>query len=142
MKNGFIIFNVVVTSNEIEAVYTCALFCLSFRRKNLGKTCHQSAVVNGFFHFRFHINRQGALADGLHGLNPKNTAPRHTPRQKATSVGLATGKALGNSGGKLGLMYKRINPSGALGGFCVYNNLSLGEGRKEVSLIHPRKTIV
>jgi len=135
MKNGFIIFNVVVESNEIEAVYTCS-------RPWFIPWVSTEGSCKRLFYFLFHINRQGALADGLHGLNPKNTAPRHTPRQKATSVGLATGKALGNSGGKLGLMYKRINPSSALGGFCVYNNLSLGEGRKEVSLIHPRETIV
>jgi len=30
--------------------------------------------------------RQGALANGLHGQNPGNTAHRHTPVQKATSV--------------------------------------------------------
>ena len=31
-------------------------------------------------------NRQGALADGLHGLNPRITAHRYTPVQKANSV--------------------------------------------------------
>ncbi len=56
-----------------------------------------SAAVSGFF--VLHDDRQGALADGLHGLNPRNTAHRHTPVQKATSVGLATGKAHSNSGG-------------------------------------------
>jgi hypothetical protein len=28
----------------------------------------------------FYINRQGALADGLHGLNPRNTGLRYTPQ--------------------------------------------------------------
>ena len=46
----------------------------------------------------FHDNRQGALADGLHGLNPRNTAHRHTPVQNATSVGLATGMSQGHGG--------------------------------------------
>ena len=33
-----------------------------------------------------HAFRQGALANGLHGQNPGNTAHRYTPVQKATSV--------------------------------------------------------
>ena len=51
------------------------------------------AVVSGFF--VLYDDRQGALADGLHGLNPRNTAHRYTPVQKATSVGLATGMSQG-----------------------------------------------
>jgi hypothetical protein len=45
----------------------------------------EDALSSGFF--VFYINRQGALADGLHGLNPRNTALRYTPEQNATSVG-------------------------------------------------------
>lgn len=87
--------------------------------------------------FCFLHNRQGALADGLHGLNPRNTAHRYTPVQKATSVGLATGKAHSNSGGQLGCVYKRTNPSSALGAFFVYRCMEEpGEG----GLIHPRHT--
>ena len=33
------------------------------------------------------LDRQGALANGLHGLNPRNTAHRYTPVQNVTSVG-------------------------------------------------------
>ena len=55
------------------------------------------AVVSGFF--VLHDDRQGALADGLHGLNPRNTAHRYTPVQKATSVGLATGMPQDTPGG-------------------------------------------
>jgi hypothetical protein len=29
---------------------------------------------------RYHANRQGALADGLHGLNPRITGLRYTPQ--------------------------------------------------------------
>ena len=97
----------------------------------------RNAVANGFF--VFHHNRQGALADGLHGLNPRNTAHRHTPVQKATSVGLATGKAHSISGGQLGCVYKRTNPSSALGAIFVYRCMEEpGEG----GLIHPRHTYV
>jgi hypothetical protein len=46
--------------------------------------CYQGAVVSGFFHF--YDDRQGALADGLHGLNPRNTVHRYTP-DVTTSVG-------------------------------------------------------
>ena len=98
---------------------------------------HLGAAVSGFF--VFHHNRQGALADGLHGLNPRNTAHRHTPVQKATSVGLATGKAHSISGGQLGCVYKRTNPSSALGAIFVYRCMEEpGEG----GLIHPRHTYV
>ena len=83
------------------------------------------------------VNRQGALADGLHGLNPRNTAHRHTPVQKATSVSLATGKAHSISGGKLGCVYKQTNSSRALGAIFVIDVWSEpGEG----GLIHPRYT--
>ena len=72
----------------------------------------------------------------------RNTAPRYTPRLKANSVGQATVKAYGNSGGKLGRLYKRIDPSGALGAFCDSFIKELGEGRKRIALIHPRNFIV
>jgi hypothetical protein len=47
--------------------------------------------------FCFLVNRQGALADGLHGLNPRITAHRYTPVQKANSVDCATVKATGTT---------------------------------------------
>ena len=43
--------------------------------------------------FAFGVDRQGAIANSLHGLNPRNTAHRYTPVQNVTSVGLATGKS-------------------------------------------------
>jgi len=96
-----------------------------------------SAAVSGFF--VLHDDRQGALADGLHGLNPRNTAHRYTPVQKATSVSLATGKAHSISGGKLGCVYKRTNSSRALGAIFVIDVWSEpGEG----GLIHPRYNYV
>ena len=106
---------------------------------------HASVPILGTFTGRsskrlfcfLNVNRQGALADGLHGLNPRNTAHRHTPVQKATSVGLATGKAHSISGGKLGCVYKRTNSSRALGAIFVIDVWSEpGEG----GLIHPRYT--
>jgi hypothetical protein len=48
-----------------------------------------------------------------------NTAHCYTPVQNVTELGLGIGKAQDNSGGKLGLVYKRINPSCELGLFCV-----------------------
>jgi hypothetical protein len=56
--------------------------------------CH-----SGFFYCFFTFNRQGAIADGLHGLNPRNTAHRYTP-DVATSVNVATGKSQVHGGNK------------------------------------------
>ena len=86
-------------------------------------------------------NRQSALADGLHGLNSINTAHRYTPVQKATSVDLATGEAIGTTV-EQGQSYKRTNPSCALGAFFVLEHIKSGEGRLEVASIHPWRSIV
>jgi len=64
--------------------------------------------------------RQGALAISLHGLNPRNTVHLYTRMQNTTELGLGIGKAIGNSGGKLGQLYKRINPSSELGRFLLF----------------------
>lgn len=121
--------SVVVTSNKLKP--------FTHASEAVKSLLSPGAVVSGFF--VFHHNRQGALADGLHGLNPRNTAHRHTPVQKATSVGLATGKAHSISGGQLGCVYKRTNPSSALGAIFVYRCM---EGPGEGGLIHPRYTYV
>jgi len=81
-------------------------------------------------------NRQGALADGLHGLNPRNTALFNTREQKANSVDYATVKATGTTV-EQGQMYKRSNPSCALGAFCVFNAIKSLEREGRVSSIHP-----
>jgi|TARA_R110000868_G_scaffold66695_1_gene198500 hypothetical protein len=44
--------------------------------------------------------------DGLE----ENTAHRYTPVQNVTELGLGIGKAIGNSGGKLGQLYKMNKP--------------------------------
>ena len=44
--------------------------------------------------------------DGLE----ENTAHRYTPVQNVTELGLGIGKALSNSGGQLGLVYKMNRP--------------------------------
>lgn len=63
--------------NRLKAVYSC--FRPRFEEPLPG------AAVSGFFISTFD-DRQGALADGLHGLNPKNTGSRYTP-SIPTSVG-------------------------------------------------------
>ena len=126
---------VVVESNMTGRLHMRSAFPNFVRM--IRKGFDRNAVASGFFVFQ--DNRQGALADGLHGLNPRNTAHRHTPVQKATSVSLATGKAHSNSGGKLGCVYKRTNSSRALGAIFVIDVWSEpGEG----GLIHPRYTYV
>ena len=90
-----------------KAVYSCAL--------PLGtlKGCNQVAVVSGFFRFAIN-NRQGALADGLHGLNPRNTDSRTHPLICRTALVERLLKHLVH-GGKQGQMYKGINSSRELG---------------------------
>ena len=86
---------------------------------------HPEAVVSGFFCFS--DNRQGALADGLHGLNPRNTAHRYTPVQKATSVGLATGKPQDTPGGNKVLWISEQTRHAHLGLFLFKTNEKPGE---------------
>jgi len=50
-----------------------------------------------FVGFCFWSDRQGALANGLHGLNPRNTDNRTPPPDLPTSVDCATGKGLGTT---------------------------------------------
>ena len=90
--------------------------------------------------FCFYGNRQGALADGLHGLNPRITAHRYTPVQKATSVDCATGKAIGTSV-EQGQSYKRSNPSCELGAFFVLRHVKAWRGKEEIVSIHPWRTV-
>ena len=60
------------------------------------------------------LDRQGALANGLHGLNPTNTAPispvgkRRPALVKRLVKDWATQVILGS-------IYKRINPSSGIG---------------------------
>ena len=58
----------------------------------------------------------------LNGLTSQETPHTSTPLVKnATSVGLATGKEYGSSVVSQGHIYKRTNPSSALGAFCYFN---------------------
>ena len=68
-------------------------------------------------------NRQGALADGLHGLNPRNTESS-TPLAFRTALikRLLIPLVLRWNPSQCG---KRINPSRALGAFFVLYQLSL-----------------
>ena len=50
--------------------------------------------------FCFHSSPQGGIANGLHGLNPRNTVHRYTPVQNTTSVNVATGKLQVHGGNK------------------------------------------
>jgi hypothetical protein len=71
---------------------------------------HQSELRG----FSFGPDRQGALANGLHGLNPKNTA-LSTPESKRRTALIERLLKDQVHGGRQGLIYKRINPSWALG---------------------------
>ena len=70
--------------------------------------------------FYFLHNRQGALADGLHGLNPRNTA-LFTPESKRRPALIWRLVKQLVHGGEQGQLYKRTNPSSALGAFWFFN---------------------
>ena len=70
--------------------------------------------------FSFGLDRQGALADGLHGLNPKNTA-LFTPESKRRPALIWRLVKQLVHGGEQGQLYKRTNPSSALGAFWFFN---------------------
>jgi hypothetical protein len=109
----YIIQTVVVTANKLKP------FTHAFGPYIGGS--HPKAVVNGFF--VFHDDRQGALADGLHGLNPRNTEPS-TPLESRTALirRLLIPLVLRWNPSQCG---KRTNSSSALGAFFVLYQLSL-----------------
>jgi hypothetical protein len=72
-------------------------------------------VIYGVFCFL--ADRQGALANGLHGLNPRNTDNRTHPLTCRSALVKRLIKHLVQRW-KQGQMYKRINPSSALGCSC------------------------
>ena len=72
--------------------------------------------------FSFGLDRQGALADGLHGLNPRNTA-LFTPESKRRPALIERLVKQLVHRWKQGQLYKRINPSSALGRFCFCDEL-------------------
>lgn len=72
--------------------------------------------------FSFGLDRQGALADGLHGLNPRNTALFTPESKRRTALIERLLKQLVHRW-KQGQLYKRINPSSALGRLCFYDEL-------------------
>lgn len=59
------------------------------------------------------IDRQGALANGLHGLNPRNTALISPVSKRRPALIERLVKQMGH--GETTHLYKRINPSRALG---------------------------
>ena len=86
-------------------------------------------------------NRQGALADGLHGLNPRITA-HSTPLCKMRTalirrllIPLVHRWYPSQCG-------KRTNPSSALGAFFVFNTFKSLEREGRDGSIHPWRTVV
>jgi hypothetical protein len=108
-----------------EAVYSCVL------PLGILKGCNQAAVVNGFFRFAIN-NRQGALADGLHGLNPRNTDNRTHPLICRTALVERLLKDWVQRW-KQGPIYKRINPTLALGQ-CLLIKMNHDECRTRQTL--------
>jgi len=82
------------------------------------------------------LDRQGALANGLHGLNPKNTALISPVSKRRPALIERLVKQMGH--GETTHLYKRINPSRALG---ALHQLSL-EKVNRLNSIHPWRTYV
>ena len=85
------------------------------------------------------IDRQGALANGLHGLNPRNTALISPVSKKRPALIERLVKQMGH--GETTHLYKRINPSRALGALLFIYQLSL-EKVNRLNSIHPWRTYV
>jgi len=77
--------------------------------------------------------RQGALANSLHGLNPRNTALISPVSKRRPALIERLVKQMGH--GETTHLYKRINPSRALGALLLYQ-LSL-EKVNRLKSIHP-----
>jgi hypothetical protein len=84
------------------------------------------------------LDRQGALANGLHGLNPRNTALISPVSKKRPALIERLVKQMGH--GETTHLYKRINPSRALGALLLYQ-LSL-EKVNRLNSIHPWRNYV
>ena len=85
------------------------------------------------------LDRQGALANSLHGLNPKNTAPTTPVGKRRTALIERLLKQMGH--GETTHLYKRINPSRALGALLFIYQLSL-EKVNRLNSIHPWRNYV
>jgi hypothetical protein len=79
------------------------------------------------------LDRQGALANSLHGLNPRNTALISPVSKRRPALIERLVKQMGH--GETTHLYKRINPSRALGALLLYQ-LSL-EKVNRLNSIHP-----
>ena len=85
------------------------------------------------------LDRQGALANGLHGLNPRNTALISPVSKKRPALIERLVKQMGH--GETTHLYKRINPSRALGALLFIYQLSL-EKVNRLNSIHPWRNYV
>ena len=93
--------------------------------------------TNGFF--AFCLTRQGALANSLHGLNPRNTALISPVSKRRPALIERLVKQMGH--GETTHLYKRINPSRALGALLFIYQLSL-EKVNRLNSIHPWRNYV
>jgi hypothetical protein len=84
------------------------------------------------------LDRQGALANSLHGLNPRNTALISPVSKRRPALIERLVKQMGH--GETTHLYKRINPSRALGALLLYQ-LSL-EKVNRLNSIHPWRNYV
>ena len=116
-----------VTTTPQVTVWSCRIASEAFGRFNrlavaLAKSQDHRASC-GVFAFG-DLDRQGALANGLHGLNPRNTALISPVSKRRPALIERLVKQMGH--GETTHLYKRINPSRALGALLfIYKS---GEG--------------
>ena len=108
-----------------DKLKTVCTYSLSFPNSvgTFGKDCHQRVVASGFFiayllQHPYSTRKQSICMDGLE----ENTA-LFTPESKRRPALIERLVKHKIHRWKQGLVYKRINPSWALGGFCVSKTL-------------------
>jgi hypothetical protein len=85
--------------------------------------------------FCFYVSRQGALADGLHGLNPRNTDNRTHPLFCRLALIERLVKHLVHGGNKAKCISESIRQA-----HLGFKSFKSGAGRLEVTSIHPWRT--
>jgi hypothetical protein len=107
--------------------------------------CNQDVSLSGFFRFCNDFRLTHDTLPSLHGLTSQETPHTSTPLVKnATSVGLATGKAIGTSVVNKANRISEQTRQAHLGLFVIsmsigvkMNTIKSGAGRIEIGSIHP-----
>ena len=117
------ICSVAVVSNNIKAVCTCFLSFVNSVGIIYKGLPPESSCKRPFF---VHNIPQGGIANGLHGLNPRNTAHGTPPCKRRPALVWRLVKQLVHGGNKASCISEQTRHANL--GFIV-NNIKLGAGR-------------